>query len=142
METMEKDVTAVGRTNNVLQILPAAMGAWAAVGNNRPIIAVAGDGGLCQYLAEFTTMVQHHMPIKVIVLNNNELGKITKEQHAGGWDKWATDLINPNFAAFAQSCGGLGIHVNQQEQLDEAMQQLFAHKGPALLEISTDVQLI
>ena len=122
--------------------LPAAIGAWAAVGEERPIIAVAGDGGFCQYLAEFTTLVKYKMPVKLIVLNNNQLGKITKEQRAGGWDKWATDLVNPNFAAYAQSCGGLGIEVNQHEDLEEAMQWLFENDGPGLLEINTDVKLI
>jgi len=122
--------------------LPAAIGAWAAVGNDRPIVAVAGDGGLCQYLAEFTTLVKYKMPIKLIVLNNNELGKISKEQRAGGWDKWATDLVNPDFAAYATSCGGLGIKVNDQKDLEEAMRQLFTHEGPGLLEVSADVKLI
>ena len=122
--------------------LPAAIGAWAAVGNDRPVIAVAGDGGLCQYLAEFTTLVKYNMPIKLIVLNNNELGKITKEQRAGGWDKWATDLVNPNFAAYANSCGGLGIEVTQEADLQTAMQQLFDNDGPGLLEVKTDVKLI
>lgn len=74
---------------------PAAMGAYAAVGEERPIIAVAGDGGFCQYLAEITTAVMYNMPIKAIILNNQELGKITKEQRAGGWVKWQTDLVNP-----------------------------------------------
>jgi pyruvate oxidase len=122
--------------------LPAAIGAWAAVGNERPIIAVAGDGGLCQYLAEFTTLVKYKMPVKLIVLNNNELGKITKEQRAGGWDKWATDLINPNFAEYAKSCGGLGIKANDQKDLEEAMKRLFSYDGPGLLEVSADVKLI
>jgi pyruvate oxidase len=122
--------------------LPAAIGAWAAVADSRPIIAVAGDGGLCQYLAEFTTLVKYGMPVKVLVLNNNELGKITKEQLAGGWDKWATDLVNPDFAAYAQSCGGLGIQVRRQDELEQALQKLFAHDGPALLEIQTDVALV
>ncbi len=122
--------------------LPAAIGAWAAVGNDRPVIAVAGDGGLCQYLAEFTTLVKYNMPIKLIVLNNNELGKITKEQRAGGWDKWATDLVNPNFAAYANSCGGVGIEVTQEADLQTAMQQLFDNDGPGLLEVKTDVKLI
>ena len=58
--------------------VPAAIGAWAAVGNKRPIIAVAGDGGFCQYIAEITTLVKYKMPVKVIMLNNNELGKISK----------------------------------------------------------------
>ena len=45
---------------------PAAIGAWAAVGNTRPVIAVAGDGGFCQYLAELTTAIKYKMPIKLI----------------------------------------------------------------------------
>ncbi len=121
---------------------PAAMGAWAAVGDERPIIAVAGDGGFCQYLAELTTAVKYDMPIKLIVLNNNELGKISKEQRAGGWDVWATSLVNPDFSAYANSCGALGLKVDKKQQLEDAMLQLFSHKGPALLEISADVDLI
>jgi len=122
--------------------LPASIGAWAAVGDSRPVIAVAGDGGLCQYLAEFTTLVKYQMPIKVVVINNNELGKITKEQRAGGWDKWATDLVNPDFAEYAVSCGGLGIKVTAKEDLETAFTQLFDHQGPALLEVQADVKLI
>jgi thiamine pyrophosphate-dependent acetolactate synthase large subunit-like protein len=121
---------------------PAAMGAWAAVGDSRPIIAVAGDGGLCQYLAEITTAVKYNMPIKLIVLNNNELGKISKEQQAGEWDKWATDLVNPNFAEYALGCGALGIKVTDKNNLEEAMTKLFNHEGPGLVEVSTDVKLI
>jgi pyruvate oxidase len=122
--------------------LPASMGAWAAVGNSRPVVAVAGDGGLCQYLAEFTTLVKYEIPVKVVVLNNNELGKISKEQRAGGWDKWATDLVNPDFAAYATSCGGVGIKVSNREELDSAFIQLFASQGPTLLEVQADVKLI
>ena len=122
--------------------LPAAMGAWAAVENDRPIIAVAGDGGFCQYLAEMTTIVKYNMPIKVIILSNNELGKISKEQRAGGWDKWATDLVNPDFAEYAISCGAFGKKVTDKTKLEDAMTQLFNYNGPGLLEITTDVKLI
>ena len=121
---------------------PAAMGVWAAVQDDRPIIAVAGDGGFCQYLAELTTAVKYNMPIKTIILNNNELGKISKEQRAGGWDKWATDLVNPNFADYAENCGALGIRVTDKNNLEKAMIKLFKHNGPGLLEIVTDVKLI
>lgn len=121
---------------------PAAMGAWAAVEKERPIVAVAGDGGFCQYLAEMTTAVKYKMPIKTIIVNNNELGKISKEQRAGGWDKWATDLVNPDFAQYAKICGALGIKVTQKGQLNHAMQELFKHQGPGLLEITADVKLI
>lgn len=122
--------------------LPAAMGAWAAVGDDRPIIAVAGDGGFCQYLAEITTAVKYKMPIKIIIINNNELGKISKEQRAGEFDVWATQLVNPNFAEYAQSCGALGIQVTEKSQLSAAMEQLMKHDGPGLLEVKADVTLI
>jgi thiamine pyrophosphate-dependent acetolactate synthase large subunit-like protein/nitrite reductase/ring-hydroxylating ferredoxin subunit len=121
---------------------PAAMGAWAAVGDERPIVAVAGDGGFCQYLAELTTAVKYKMPIKTIILNNNELGKISKEQRAGEFDVWATDLINPDFAAYANSCGALGLKVTAAAQIPEALAQLFAHNGPGLVEVAADVDLI
>ena len=121
---------------------PAAMGAWAAVGDSRPVIAVAGDGGFCQYLAELTTAVKYNMPIKLILLNNSELGKISKEQRAGEFDVWATDLHNPNFADYANSCGALGIRVTEKADLKAAMAQVLAHDGPAMLEVIADVSLI
>lgn len=121
---------------------PAAMGAWAAVGDSRPVVAVAGDGGFCQYLAEMTTAVKYNMPIKLILINNSELGKISKEQRAGEFDVWATDLHNPNFSEYAQSCGALGIRVTEKDDLDEAMKKVFAHDGPAMLEVIADVSLI
>jgi pyruvate oxidase len=141
-ESKQQSFLMSGYLGSIGFALPAAIGAWAAVGDDRPIIAVAGDGGICQYLAEITTAVNYEMPIKVIVLNNNELGKISKEQRAGGWDKWATDLVNPNFAEYARGCGALGIKVTKADQLADAMTELFNHDGPGLLEISTDVKLI
>lgn len=122
--------------------LPASIGTWAAVGKTRPIIAVSGDGGLCQYLAEITTLVKYQIPVKVIVLNNNQLGKISKEQRAGEFDVWATDLVNPDFSAYAESCGALGIKVRSKHELEDAMRKLFVYDGPALMEINTDVALI
>lgn len=122
--------------------LPAAIGAWAAVGAERPVIAVAGDGGFCQYLAEITTAVKYQMPIKVIILNNNELGKISKEQRAGEFDVWATQLVNPDFAAYARSCGAFGVQITERSQLAGAMEELMNFEGPGLLEVKTDVGLI
>lgn len=122
--------------------LPASMGAWAAVKGERPVIAVAGDGGFGQYMADFTTLVKYNMDISVIILNNSELGKISKEQRAGEFEVWKTKLTNPNFAEFAKSCGALGIRVEKKEDLDAAYRNAFEHKGPALVEVMADVALI
>ena len=126
---------------------PAAMGAWAATQasyeqRGRPVLSISGDGGFGQYLAEFTTAVKYGMNITHLLLNNGELGKISKEQRAGNWEVWQTALSNPDFAAFARDCGGLGIRVETAEQLDEALKTAIEHDGPALVEIMSDVELI
>ncbi|OEK06258.1 thiamine pyrophosphate-dependent enzyme [Roseivirga misakiensis] len=141
-ETKEHTFLMSGYLGSIGFAFPAAMGAWAAVGDSRPIIAVAGDGGFCQYLAELTTAVKYKMPIKLILLNNSELGKISKEQRAGEFDVWATELHNPNFSDYANSCGALGIRVESKDDLADAMKQVIAHDGPAMLEVMTDVGLI
>ena len=121
---------------------PAAMGAWAATNGDRPIIAVAGDGGFAQYLADFTTSVKYGMNIKLILINNSELGKISKEQRSDELDVWATDLHNPNFAKYAENCGALGIQVTEKADIHLAMEKVLAHDGTAMLEIIADVKLI
>ncbi|MDT8392909.1 MAG: thiamine pyrophosphate-binding protein [Bacteroidales bacterium] len=122
--------------------MPAAMGAWAATQGKRPVIAVAGDGGFAQYMAELTTSVKYVMNIKVIVLNNSELGKISKEQHSGGFNVFATDLVNPDFSQFANSCGALGLKVTDKNELEEKMKKVLEFNGSAILEIITDVNLV
>jgi len=141
-EPKQQDFLMSGYLGSIGFALPAAMGAWAAVGNTRPVVAVAGDGGLCQYLAEITTLVKYQMPIKLIVLNNHELGKISKEQRAGEFDVWQTSLSNPNFSEYAISCGAWGKRVEKTEDLEKAMKQLFEQPMAGLLEIITDVNLI
>jgi thiamine pyrophosphate-dependent acetolactate synthase large subunit-like protein len=111
-------------------------------GKNRPVISISGDGGFGQYLAEFTTAVKYGMDITHILLNNSELGKISKEQRAGNWKVSQTSLHNPSFADFANNCGGLGIRVEEPGQLEAALRKAIAHEGPALVEIIADPELI
>ena len=120
---------------------PAAMGAWAAA-PERPIVAVTGDGGFAQYMAELTTAVKHGMNITHVLLNNGQLGKISKEQRAGEWDVWQTSLHNPDFSAFARNCGALGVRVTDRAQLDAALAEAVAHDGPAMVEVMTDPDLV
>jgi thiamine pyrophosphate-dependent acetolactate synthase large subunit-like protein/nitrite reductase/ring-hydroxylating ferredoxin subunit len=127
---------------------PAAMGAWAATQEDderfrgRKVVSVSGDGGFGQYLAELTTAVKYGMNITHVLLNNHELGKISKEQRAGEWDVWQTSLHNPDFSKYAELCGALGIRVAKSADLDEALGRALAHDGPALVEIMTDAQLV
>jgi thiamine pyrophosphate-dependent acetolactate synthase large subunit-like protein len=93
-------------------------------------------------LAELTTAVKYDMNLTHIVLNNSELGKISKEQRSGNWEVWQTGLHNPDFAAFAELCGAKGIRVGSKDELEDAIAAALSHEGPALVEILTDVELV
>lgn len=106
------------------------------------MISISGDGGLGQYLAEITTAVKYGMNITHVVLDNSELGKISKEQRAGEWHVWQTSLHNPSFAQFTENCGGLGIRVTAADALVDAFKRALDHDGFSLVEIIADAALI
>lgn len=133
-EAQQQPVLMSGYLGSIGFAFPAAMGAWAAA-PARKVIAVAGDGGFGQYMAEFTTAVKYNMNITLVLLNNSELAKISREQRGGNFHVWQTDLHNPNFAQYAENCGGLGLRVTQVEELQSALEKAFAHDGPSLVEI-------
>lgn len=126
---------------------PAAMGAWAATRDfaqfkGRKVVSISGDGGFGQYAMEFTTAVKYGMDITHVLLNNAELGKISKEQRAGEFQVWETGLHNPSFALFARQCGGHGVRVTAAQDLAPAIATALAFEGPSLVEIVTDPELL
>jgi len=90
---------------------------------------------------ELTTAVKYGIGIKH-VLDNHSLGKIAKEQQAGDFPVWHTSLVNPDWSQFARLCGATGIRVDRRQQLDQAMVELFAAPGPALLHVEQDAALL
>ena len=125
---------------------PAAMGCWAyetsPKGTNRPIVSISGDGGFGQYAMELTTAVKYGMNITHILLDNSQLGKITKEQRAAELDVYQTSLHNPNFSEFANLCGAKGFRVEQSSELESAVKQALEHKGVSLVDVVADAQLV
>ncbi|MGB0094806.1 MAG: thiamine pyrophosphate-dependent enzyme [Solirubrobacteraceae bacterium] len=93
-------------------------------------------------MAELLTAVKHNIKITHLLLNNGQLGKISKQQRAGDWEVWHTSLHNPDFSKHAGICGALGIRVTDSLQLDGALDAAAVHHGPALIEIVTDPELI
>ncbi len=141
-EVANQDVLMSGYLGSIGFSFPAAMGAWAAVGDSRKVVSVSGDGGFGQYAMEITTAVKYGMNMTHVLLNNNELGKISKEQRAGEFDVWQTSLHNPNFAAFAELCGAHGVRVTERHELHDAIATALAHDGPSIVEVITDPLLM
>ena len=147
-ECKKQSVLMSGYLGSIGFSFPAALGAWAATQEEDPmfkgrkVISISGDGGFGQYLADFTTAVKYGMNITHVLLNNSELGKISKEQRTGEWDVWQTSLVNPDFTEFANMCGAKGIKVESADQLENALKEAIAHDGPTLVEVVADVNLI
>jgi len=130
-----QDVLMSGYLGSIGFALPAAIGAWAATMGSRPIISISGDGGLGQYLAEVTTLVKYDMNVTHVVLNNSELGKISREQVSAIRPIWQTDLVNPDFAEYARSCGAMGLRAETPDDFRSALKKALGHPGPALVDV-------
>ena len=141
-EVQHQSVLMSGYLGSIGFGFPAAMGAWAAVGHSRQIVGISGDAGFGQYAMEMTTAVKYDMNITHVLLNNAELGKISKEQRAAHLDVWQTSVHNPSFAAFAELCGARGLRVDTADELDAALADALAYDGPALVEVMTDALLV
>jgi len=127
-------VVMSGWLGSIGYALPAAIGAAAAY-PDQTIVAIAGDGGFGQYAMELATVAKYNLNIKVVLLSNDELGKITAEQQLASTHVWATSLKNPSWAGMATSLDLFGRRVETPDGLAAGMQALFDSDGPGLLEI-------
>ena len=116
--------------------LPHAIGAQTAF-PGRQVVALAGDGGPTMLFGELVTLIQNRLPVKVIVFNNSSLNFVELEMKAAGIVTFGTDLVNPDFAAVAQSMGIFGRRVTEPGDLERALTDAFAHDGPALVDVHT-----
>src|SRR5690348_2884479 len=119
--------------------LPYAIGIQHAY-PGRQVIAYVGDGGFAMLMAEFLTAVQHNLPVKVVINNNNSLGQILWEQMVLGYPEHGVRYPSPptDFSAFARANGGLGIKVQHPADVQGAISQALAHDGPALVDVNVN----
>src|SRR5690606_10861618 len=99
--------------------------------------APPGDGGLAMLMGELLTVVQHRLPVKVVVHNNSSLNFIDLEMKAAGFPPYGTELVNPDFAQVAEAMGLTGIRVTESADLPNAVREAFDHPGPVLLDVVT-----
>jgi pyruvate dehydrogenase (quinone)/pyruvate oxidase len=119
--------------------LPYAIGIQHAF-PQRQVICFIGDGGFAMLMAEFHTAAWHQLPIKVVINNNNSLGQILWEQMVLGYPEYGVRFGEPlpDYAAWARAAGGFGTHVGKPEDLPGALEEAFAHPGPALVDVAVD----
>ncbi|MFJ8669369.1 pyruvate dehydrogenase [Streptomyces sp. NPDC093600] len=117
--------------------LPQAIGAQ-FTDRRRQVISMSGDGGFAMLMGEFLTLVQHDLPVKIVLFNNSSLGMVELEMLVAGLPSYGTTNHNPDFAAIARAAGAYGVRVEKPKQLAGALKDAFKHKGPALVDVVTD----
>ncbi len=119
--------------------LPYAIGIQHAF-PGRQVIAFVGDGGFAMLMAEFLTAIQHKLPVKIVINNNNALGQILWEQMILGYPEHGVRYPGPNvdYAAIATANGAYGAKVRQPNDLPGAIQQALSYDGPTLVDVDVN----
>lgn len=85
------------------------------------------------------TAAMLNLDITFIVINNSTLGTIRKHQERDFPGRMmATDLLNPDFAQYAESFGAMGLIATTIEEFVEAFKKADSHLGLALIDLQID----
>jgi acetolactate synthase-1/2/3 large subunit len=122
--------------------VPAAVAAK-AVSPDSTVVCFAGDGDFLMSGQELATAVQYELPIIVIVVNNGMYGTIRMHQERQFPGRVVgTDLVNPDFAAYARAFGAHGETVTETAAFPDAFERALAAGTPAVLELRIDPEAI
>ena len=108
-----------------------------------PVVAFSGDGDFLMTGQELATAAQYDAPIVVVVINNGMLATIRMHQErAYPGRSIGTDLLNPDFAAYARAFGGFGATIERTEDFAPAFEEALVAGVPAVLDLRVDPEAI
>ena len=117
--------------------LPMAIGAKIGA-PNRPVIAVAGDGGFMFTVNELATAAEERLPLPVIVWNNDALQAIVEGMDARQIPRIGVVPKSPDFVRLAESLGCHGTRATSTDHLAESVREAFTADRPTLIEVRED----
>lgn len=114
--------------------LPAAIGAQ--IGRpDRLVINVAGDGSLQMNIQELATIATYHLPVKIILLNNNYLGMVRQWQEHFFEKRYSGTLLeNPDFIKLAEAYGIKGYLLKERGKIKDLLEEALSVSGPVLVD--------
>jgi pyruvate dehydrogenase (quinone) len=118
---------------------PNAMGAQFAQ-PGRQTIALSGDGGFTMLgMGDMLTLVEHKLPVVIIIFNNSSLDFVRIEQQEAGVPPFGVDFKNCNFADVAVAMGAKGIRLEDPADVESALREALAHTGgPVVVDAVVD----
>jgi acetolactate synthase-1/2/3 large subunit len=122
--------------------IPAAVAAK-ALRPEATVVCFAGDGDFLMSGSELATAMQYELPILVLVVDNGMYGTIRMHQERRFPGRVVgTDLVNPDFAAYAQAFGAYGENVTRTDQFPGALERALEAGRPALVALRLDSEAI
>lgn len=116
---------------------PAALAAKSAY-PERAVICAAGDGDFMMAASELATAVQYDLPVIVLVSDNRTYGTIRMHQERDYPGRVSgTDLVNPDFARFAESFGAFGATVERTADFPAAFEAAKVSGKPSVIGLKT-----
>lgn len=116
--------------------LPAALGAQIGLPDNQ-VIAFVGDGGFQMTAQELATAVQYRTNLKVIIMNNANLGMVRQWQEVF-YDKNYSEVDlsgSPDFVKLAEAYGAKGLRANHPAELEDILREGLNTKGVVVMDI-------
>jgi pyruvate dehydrogenase (quinone) len=127
-----------GTMCSMMAALPYAIGVQVAY-PDRQVVALTGDGSLSMQMGELATLVQHDLPVKVVVMRNDVLGLIKWEQMAFlGNPQYGVELSPIDFTKVAEACGLRAVRIEDPARVAEQLREALSADGPALIEAVVD----
>ena len=115
--------------------LPAAVGAQLAHPKSL-VVDIAGDASILMNIQEASTAVQYHLPVKVMILNNQYMGMVRQWQqllHGNRLSESYTEAL-PDFVKLAEAYGWSGVYCDKPADLDDAIKQMIETPGPVIFD--------
>jgi acetolactate synthase I/II/III large subunit len=118
---------------------PTALGVKVAM-PDRPVVALAGDGGFLFGGAELATAVQHGINLVTVLFNNSSYGNVLRDQRRLFQGRESgSSLRNPDFQIYARAFGVPSWRVTDAGGLRDALSQALKANAPTLIEVVTDI---
>ena len=115
--------------------LPAAVGVQAAHPKSL-VVCIAGDASVLMNMQEMSTALQHRLPIKVFILNNQYMGMVRQWQQLLHGNRLSESYMDslPDFVKLAEAYGGHGIRCEKPADLDDAIKEMIASPHAVLFD--------
>jgi acetolactate synthase-1/2/3 large subunit len=115
--------------------LPAIVGVQAAHPKSL-CICVAGDASVLMNMQEMSTALQHKLPVKIFILNNQYMGMVRQWQQLLHGNRLSESYMDslPDFVKLAEAYGGTGIRCEKPKDLDAAIKKMIETPGPVIFD--------